>query len=258
MNVFGNYSRYYDLLYKDKDYNGETAYVDKLLQRYGNAPGSILELGCGTGKHALLLSQKGYTVTGIDQSEEMLKKACARKNEYPDVKCEFYTGDVRNVRLDKQFDAVISLFHVISYQTSNEDLLDAFKTAAVHLKSGGTFIFDFWYGPAVLTDRPVVRVKKLEDECIKVTRIAEPVMHYNECIVDVNYTVTIKEKETADTDELTETHRMRYLFLPEVALFLKQAGLHLEHAEEWVSGNIPGAGTWGVVVIATSDKKKFC
>ena len=51
------------------------------------------------------------------------------------------------------------------------------STAAKHLKPNGVFIFDFWYGPGVLTDPPVVRLKRLENEEIEVLRIAEPVMH---------------------------------------------------------------------------------
>jgi SAM-dependent methyltransferase len=246
MSVFEHYARYYDLLYKDKDYAGETEYVHSLLQRFANKPKSILELGCGTGKHAMLLAEKGYLVTGVDQSEDMLAKA-RKRIAASKTTIDLRAGDVRNVRLNKQFDAVISLFHVMSYQTTNEDLLDAFATARNHLKSGGIFIFDCWYGPTVLTDRPVVRVKKLEDEAIQVTRIAEPKLHPNENMVDVNYTVFIKEKRSGTTEEIHETHEMRYLFKPEIKFFLEASDFDLLHCEEWLTAKNPGFGTWGVV-----------
>ena len=57
------------------------------------------------------------------------------------------------------------------------NLLSAFEVAKNHLNENGIFIFDFWYGPAVLTDLPSARVKRLENEDIKVTRVAEPVLH---------------------------------------------------------------------------------
>jgi hypothetical protein len=57
---------------------------------------------------------------------------------------------------------VFSLFHVMSYQTSNKDLQDAFETAKINLKPGEIFIFDCWYGSSVLTDRPVGRVNALK------------------------------------------------------------------------------------------------
>ena len=67
-----------------------------------------------------------------------------------------------------------------------------FETAFTHLVRSGLFIFDFWYGPAVLAQRPEVRVKHLEDEIIEVTRTADPTLHLNENVVDVNYSVVVK------------------------------------------------------------------
>ena len=55
--VFDAYAAYYDLLYKDKDYAGETEYVHRLIQRFNPGAKSILELGSGTGKHARLLAE---------------------------------------------------------------------------------------------------------------------------------------------------------------------------------------------------------
>ncbi len=248
MSVFGAYSRYYNLLYRDKDYAGEAAYVSGLIEKYRPGAKSVLDLGCGTGRHDLLLAAKGYAVTGVDQSEEML--AVARTQAAPSPAPSFLQGDVRTVRLGKRFDVVLSLFHVMSYQTANEDLAAACATAREHLNPGGIFLFDCWYGPAVLTDRPSVRVKRLEDEAIEVTRTAEPVMHPNDNIVDVNYRVLIRDKKSGNTDELKETHRMRYLFRPEIELFLSRAGLALVEGGEWMTGKEPGFDTWSVCFVA--------
>lgn len=251
MSVFGAYSRYYNLLYKDKDYAGEAEYVNHLIRRHKPDAASILNLGCGTGRHDLLLAQKGYEVTGIDRSEEMLAVANSQLsalNPQPPL-LSFQQGDIRTIRLNKTFDVVTALFHVMSYQSANDDLRAAFATARTHLKPGGIFIFDCWYGPAVLSDRPVVRVKRLEDEAIFVTRIAEPVMHPNDNIVDVNYQVIIRDKVSSEVEEVRETHRMRYLFRPEIEHFLGQAGLHTTEAAEWLTGRQPGFDTWGVCFV---------
>ncbi len=138
----------------------------------------------------------------------------------------------------------------MSYQTTNTDLSSAFTTAASHLNSGGIFIFDCWYGPAVLTDRPATRVKRLEDNAISVTRIAEPVMHTDENVVDVNYDVFIRDKTTGHIDELKETHRMRYLFRPELDILLKTGGFTLLEEAEWMTGRKPGNDTWSVCFVA--------
>ena len=68
MAVFYSYAQYYDLLYREKDYPGEVDYVDALIKKYAvNDARTILDLGCGTGGHAILLARKGYRVTGVDR-----------------------------------------------------------------------------------------------------------------------------------------------------------------------------------------------
>jgi 2-polyprenyl-3-methyl-5-hydroxy-6-metoxy-1,4-benzoquinol methylase len=102
------------------------------------------------------LAEKGYAMTGVDLSEEMLAVANSQLstaiqqgslNSQP-PSLNFLQGDIRTVRLGKAFDVVVSLFHVVSYQTTNKDLTDAFATARAHLHRA-EFHFDRWYGPAV-------------------------------------------------------------------------------------------------------------
>lgn len=252
MPVFGKYSSYYNLLYKDKDYAGEVEYVHNLIRKHYPEANDILDLGCGTGGHDFLLTEKGYHVTGIDRSEEMLAVANSQLSSLiPNPSSLSFTqGDIRNIRLNKNFDAVISLFHVMSYQTSNEDLRAAFETAKAHLKPGGVFIFDCWYGPAVLTERPAMRVKRLEDDATSVLRIAEPAVFPNDNVVDVNYTILITDKKSGVTEELREIHRMRYLFKPETEMMLSDAGFKPLVCEEWMTGKEPGSATWSVGWVA--------
>jgi SAM-dependent methyltransferase len=252
MSSFAGYARYYDLLYRDKDYGGESDYVHELLQKHAPGARSILELGCGTGAHAALLTKHGYEICAVDGSPHMIELAKARIALLPaelSMKLKLLVGDVRNVRLSDHFDAVISLFHVMSYQTTNSDLASAFATASVHLNPGGVFLFDCWYGPAVLTDRPALRVKRLEDAPIEVLRVAEPVMHPNENLVDVNYQILIHDRNSGVIEEVRETHQLRYLFRPEVELLLQYSGLTTEACFEFMTNNTPGYNTWNVCFV---------
>ncbi len=252
MNSFLDYARYYDLLYQDKDYDAESEYVHSLLQRFAPGATSILELGCGTGLHAVRLADKGYTVHGIDISRDMLSIATDRIKNAPQTthkRLSFDTGDIRVYRSMTRYDAVISLFHVISYQTSNHDLQAAFETTKLHLRKKGVFIFDCWYGPAVLTDRPKKRIKQLENDELCIKRTAVPTMHSNDNIVDVHYDISITSKHSGNTDNFEELHRVRYLFMPEIRLMLAASGFELIHAEEWMSGNPPGFETWSVCFV---------
>ncbi|NMG10049.1 class I SAM-dependent methyltransferase [Brasilonema sp. UFV-L1] len=252
MTIFNNYARYYDLLYRDKDYLGETQFIQQLIKSHASETRNILELGCGTGIHALLLAKQGYQVHGVEISHQMLQKADERLCCLsPDLgsQLKFTHGDIRTVRLNQTFDVILSLFHVVSYQTTNEDLLATFATVKEHLKPGGIFIFDVWYGPAVLSDRPTVRVKRLEDEQIFLTRIAEPVMYPNENCVDVNYQIFIREKNSDTVEVLQETHQMRYLFKPEIEFLLREFKIQIVASGEWMSNQEAGFNTWGVYFI---------
>jgi len=73
--VFDAYASYYDLLYRDKDYAGESRYVLDLLAQQGIPGGQLLELGCGTGRHAEHFGSAGFRVHGIDLSEKMVARA---------------------------------------------------------------------------------------------------------------------------------------------------------------------------------------
>lgn len=248
--VFNEYARYYDLLYRDKDYNAEADYVAGLIRRHLPKASSILELGSGTGRHARLLAERGFEVCGIERSAEMLARsqevAASFQKDSGKDRLSFFLGDIRTARQDRTFDAVISLFHVLSYQTTNADVQAAFETARHHLKPGGVFVFDLWYGPAVLTERPDVRIKRMADEKTAITRLAEPVLMPNENRVDVHYTVFVRNRETQAMAELTETHAMRYFFEPEIALWADKTGFRISGAEEWLSAKPIGPDTWGV------------
>jgi SAM-dependent methyltransferase len=249
MSCFVDYSRYYNLLYKDKDYVGEVRYVHDLIQKYNPGAKSILNLGCGTGNHDFELIKSGYEVTGIDTSLEMLTIANTRlSNITPHnstTSPHFFEGDIRTARLGNTFDVVISLFHVMSYQTTNNDLQAAFATAKAHLNPGGLFLFDCWYGPAVLSDPPVVRIKRLENDEIEVLRIAEPVMHDDSNMVDVNFLVTITNKSTGAVEQIKETHQMRYLFMPELDELARTNGMGKLFAYEWMKRCEPSVQSWG-------------
>ncbi len=252
MNVFGDYARYYDLLYQNKDYVSEANYIDRLIKIYANSAKTILDLGCGTGKHALALSKKGYIVSGVDISKEMLDSAKILLKNSKQKGVDFIHGDIRNIRLGKKYDVVTSLFHVVSYLTTNDDIVKALTTVNFHLKKRGIFIFDCWYGPAVLVDIPKKKTRKLEDDSVIIERISTPKLHPNKNVVDVNYTVFVKDKKDINTHikRLTETHRMRYLFKPEVEYFLSNTGFKLIYSKEWLSNKNLGLTTWGACFIA--------
>ena len=240
--VFDEYSKYYDLLYKDKDYIAESKYISDLIKRFSPNSKTVLELGCGTGKHALLLNQKGYEVFGIDLSQTMLDDA--KKNG---IDCTI--GDARTFRANKTFDTVLSLFHVASYQSSDEDLLDYFNTASLHLKPGDIFIFDCWYKPAVLAQLPEKRTKELENDDLKIKRFCKPNHIKEKSIVEVNYDIEITDKKMNEIKLISEKHTMRYFSTEDLQQFANEKNIELIHSEQWLTGKSPDESTWGVCFV---------
>jgi hypothetical protein len=135
-------------------------------------------------------------------------------------------------------------------------LRGVFSTARKALAVDGIFVFDFWYGPAVLTEKPEVRIKRIETSEIKLTRIAEPVHDVNRNIVDVNYTVIIVDANSGQAQEIKETHSMRYLFLPEIALLAGETGFEIVEAGEWLTAHELSTRSWsGYVALRPVDYK---
>ena len=241
-NNYKLYSKYYNLLYKDKDYHAEVNYVAENLLKYSNHIKNILEFGSGTGGHGLLLNEKGFDVFGLERSEDMVSVAKEKG-----LACA--VADIAYFKLDKKYDAVIALFHVVSYLTSNEALIASFKNAYNHLVEEGVFLFDVWYSPAVYNLKALPRIKRMQNEELKVIRIAEPIIDFNKNLVNVQFSVIAKDMISGEVSELNENHPMRHFSIPEIELLAENTGFEILKVEEFLTGNEPSEKTWGVCFI---------
>lgn len=246
MGIFGAYAAVYDLLNKDKKYSNETKQIDSLIKKYSNEK-SILMLGCGTGMHDRELARLGYRVHGIDLSADMIAIA-KEKADHPNLSYE--TADIRTYQSSKSYPIITALFHVISYQVNNTDLLHTFETVSKLLTSNGVFLFDVWYGPGVLRDLPSVRVKRAENEELKVIRTAEPTFYPVENRVDVHYEISVLQKMNRSYQQFNETHSMRYFFTPEIQFYLKQCHMELSVCLDCKTLNTPNVTSWTAYFIA--------
>lgn len=246
--VFGDYSAYYDLLYRDKDYRAEADYVAGRLRRALPSGRTVLEFGSGSGRHGRLLAASGFQVHGIERSAPMVALA----TQIPAGKGNAFScqqGDIRTTEVGRTFDAVISLFHVVSYQTTNSDVRQTFANAARHLAPGGVFFFDVWHGPAVLSERPSVRVKRVEDDTTRLVRIAEPSLNSNESVVTVRYTLHAQAKSDGRWTLCSEEHRMRYFLPTEIDLLAQATGFQVEQNEEYLTSLPLSERTWGAAYL---------
>ena len=254
-NIFGKvYASLYDILYRDKDYEAECDFLETIFRKLDIPVKTILDLGCGTGGHAIPLARRGYKVTGVDWSKEML--SIGRQNAIEvaaDV--EFVYGDIRDVDLGQTFDAVISMFAVMSYQATNADLAAACSTARRHLTSAGIFTFDSWHGPGVLIDPPTQRVKIVQDDTQRIVRFTQPKLDVMDHIVETHFKTWVSKGDRI-LSEVDETHLMRFLFPREIAYYLQVAGF--DSVEFCPFLELDGqlqSDCWNISVMATMKRK---
>lgn len=217
--VFEDYAGFYDLIYQEKDYLKECNFVRQVFHKCSNREvRTVLDLGCGTGSHSLFFSGMGYAVTGVDQSEKMLQFARSKARKQ-NRQIRFLKGDIRCLDLHEEFDAAVAMFNVLGYQTTNQDVENALGSVRRHLYPGGLFIFDVWFGPAVLKEKPDERSKSIEKETGKIIRYARPVLDIINQTIQVNYTVS-EVKNGQPIAEVKESHLVRFFFHQELNYFL--------------------------------------
>jgi ubiquinone/menaquinone biosynthesis C-methylase UbiE len=241
----------YDLFYADKPYATETAFVVERLREEGvGAGGRVLELACGTGRHALELARHGLGVVATDYSPDML--ACARAREQTaGPRVQFLEQDMR--RLDvpgPPFDAIVSLFDSIGYVQTNEALLQVLKGAHRHLRPDGLLVLEFWHAAAMLRGYDPVRVRRWQGPEGEVLRISETELDCARQLAHVTYTIIETRKDGA-TNRLVETQTNRYFLVQEMAGWLDRGGFSPVSWHAGFDRSRPvDRDTWHVVVVA--------
>jgi SAM-dependent methyltransferase len=133
---------FYDAINADIDYSEWADFIEKILKKECKArPELVLDLGCGTGKMTLELARRGYDMTGIDYSPEMLDIARAEaESEGHDVL--WLCQDMREFELYGTVDAAVCCLDCINHLEETEDLEKCFSLVHNYLIPNGIFIFD--------------------------------------------------------------------------------------------------------------------
>lgn len=245
------HSKYYDLTYTKKGYAEEATFFDSLIQKYGRAGTKTLaSFGAGTLNHERFLSQKDYVITGVDFSKRMvaLAKEKIKKEKLRDMTVE--QGDMRSWRTDKKFDAVLSMFNVVSYCNDLKELGQVIATAAKVLEPNGVFIFDCWNAQAVKKDPPRTRFAKFTDGTTELYRLTEATpIDGGEAIELSIELLEIKKKKL--TGRETENHRVRAWHLSDIETLLNKNGLPLSLACEFGNAKLPISDKkWAMTIVA--------
>jgi SAM-dependent methyltransferase len=137
---FSRFNLHYDkFMIKYVDYKGWVDYVVRVFGHFHSDPKTILDLACGTGIPTLMLARRGYRMTGVDRSPEMLKVLESKRGDLPVTTIH---ADIRDFTLPEPLEGAICLYDSMNYLLTEDDLVRCFSCARAALVSGGLFVFD--------------------------------------------------------------------------------------------------------------------
>jgi SAM-dependent methyltransferase len=250
----GRHAELYDLFYAAKDYDGEARFVHECLARFAEGgTRRVLELACGTGRHALALERLGHEVLGIDHSESMLRVARARATG-AGARATFRQGDLRAIEAPgAPFDAAVCLFDSIGYVQTNDGLERAFRTIHGAVRPGGLLVFEFWHAAAMLRGYDPVRVRTWKTAAGEVVRVSETRLDCERQLAHVAYTV-YEHRDDGTFGSFTETQTNRYFLVQEMARWLETTGFApLAWYDGFSADGRVSEGTWHVVAVARRE-----
>lgn len=141
MDSYGVLAEYYDSLTTDVDYENWADFLEKLFRRSGEDIRSVVDLGCGTGSLTAALTARGYRLTGVDLSEDMLTVAAQKCAELAPAPL-FLHQDMSRLALWEAADAVVCCLDSLNYVTRPAAVQRTFRRVFESLRPGGLFVFD--------------------------------------------------------------------------------------------------------------------
>ena len=141
MNAYQNLAASYDRLTNDVDYESWVDFAQAILEKEGICPRTVADLACGTGSATRILAKRGYRVTAVDLSEDMLTEAmdkCSDLEEMP----TFVHQNLAQLHLPRAVDMAVCFLDSLDYILDPDDCEAAIRRTFKALNPGGIFIFD--------------------------------------------------------------------------------------------------------------------
>ncbi len=212
---YRSFAQVYDVLMDTAPYDKWTQLVLDSIEKY-NVPGKeILDLGCGTGTITYQLALKGYELTGVDLSADMLAIARQKTEALP---VHYFQQNMAKLELNRAFDLVLILCDALNYLDSKEKVLKTFNKVYEHLNNNGMLLFD--------VHSPYKMTHLFGNETF--TYQSEDVSYIWECIQDdlrVQHDLTLFiKREDALHERHYETHIQTTFSIEEYDAMLAKAG----------------------------------
>ena len=249
INTFtGLHAGYYDLVYADKPYAAEAAFVlEQLERRLGKRPGTLLDIACGTGRHAAEFAAAGIEVTGVDINEQLLERARERSPEIEFVQQDMTMLDLGGAR----FEAVTCLFDSIGYPQHNEPVIATLEAARRHLTADGVLAVEFLNAPAMVLHSAPLRVRRWDTaNGGELLRISETRLDLAAQVMHVDYEL-VELRDDGTFEHSRERQSNRFFSPPEMGALMMTGGLEpLAAVAAYEDAPEVGADTFHVLTLA--------
>ena len=210
----------------------------------GDEPKTILDMGCGTGRLAVALAERGHRVTGADPSEGMMKVA---RNRASAERVRWVDSDAANLALEARFDLIIMTGHVFQVFLEDDDVRATLRALRRHLAPGGRLAFE--------TRNPLVEewrdwIPSLTRETIQVPGIGAVEMHYDIADASSAFVTFETHFRFSASDIVIAPTTLRFVSRDELAAFLAEAGFtEITWFGNWDRSPV-GAASPEIIVIA--------
>jgi ubiquinone/menaquinone biosynthesis C-methylase UbiE len=241
----GLHAAVYDEIYADKQYAAEARFVHELTDAPG---GRLLDVACGTGRHAIAFTALGYEVTGSDINEELLAVGRAAAGNH--VRC--VAGDMRDLHVDGgPFDLVTCLFDSIGYAQDNEGVIAALRSLSRHAAPGKFVVCEVLHAAGVLCASSATRVGRWTlNDGRTLLRTSETVLDVEYMLMQVQYELLAIDGD-GRVERTQEFHTNRFFTAPELRLLATAAGLETRAIVPAYRGGSIDADTFHLMLVAT-------
>lgn len=227
--MFSQSTELYDFIYSEfKDFEGEAARIAQLLRKACPSARTLLDVGCGTGRHAEALTEvHGFKVDGLDIEDGFLEIARVR---CPDG--SFFRGDMASFDLGTTYDAVLCLFSSIGYVRTLDRLMLAARSIRRHVAPEGIAIVEPWMTPEAFKGGSLY-MATVDREDLKISRVSRSEVRGRVSWMEFQYLVA----EPGEIRHLTEVHELGLFTKDEMRDAFMAAGFRdVDYQEEGLTG----------------------
>ncbi len=253
MDSYTSFAEVYDTFMDNVPYEEWADYLQTLFSEYGIREGLMLELGCGTGNMTEALAKRGYDMTGVDNSGEMLEIAM-KKQKQSGYDILYLLQDMQEFELYGTVRGIVSVCDSVNYIVDKQELEEVFRLVNNYLDPDGIFVFDF---NTEYKYKKVLGEQVIAEDREKCSFIWDNYYDEEEKINEYELTLFIQDEEKKEFyRKYQEVHFQRAYTLDEMKEMTRNAGLIFETAYDAYTRKAPHEKSERICVVAREQGKR--